>query len=58
MNNSFPSSTLTALAYLYVEKNAQAGMSPAELYDMYQKAFKELRETEAKQKDLQHQTFA
>lgn len=57
MNNSFPSSVQTALAYLYVEKNAQAGMSPSELYDMYRKAFKEIRDADAQQKETQHQTF-
>lgn len=57
MNNAFPSSVQTALAYLYVKKNATAGMSPSELYDMYTKAFKEIRNAEAKQKDAQAQTF-
>lgn len=44
MSAGFPFSPQTALAYLYVEKNAKDGMSPAELYAMYEKAFKEIQD--------------
>lgn len=52
MNGSFPSSVQTALAFLYVEKNAKEGMAPSELYLMYKNAFKEIRAEEEKQKEL------
>lgn len=34
---------LSSLAYLYVEKNAEKGMSAAELYAMYSAALEELK---------------
>lgn len=35
---------MSSLAYLYVEKNAKEGMSPEELYTMYNDALNKLKE--------------
>lgn len=52
MNGSFPASLQTALAFLYVEKNAKEGMTPSEIYDMYYKAFDEIRKKEDSLKEI------
>ena len=50
MDSAFPFSAASALAVVYVEKNAKEGTQPEELYKMYKEAFDTIRELEKQER--------
>ena len=55
MNNSFPNSVASALALIFVEKNAKEGDHPETLLELYQDAFELIRDLETQQRAEHYQ---
>lgn len=45
MDSKFPSNKFEALAYLYVQKSDLSEKSPADIFEAYQNAYKQIKET-------------